>query len=272
MCLLEEARHGKVAVTYDAAADHFDETPLDFWNRHGRGAVDRLQLLPGDRVLDVGCGTGASALPAAEAVGAAGHVIGIDIAENMLSRARAKAKARGLENIAFELADMADSGYADRSFDGIVAVFSVFFVPDMQHQLTELWRLLKPGGRLVVTVWSHNAFQPAAAIFADGFRRFRPDLATTDRPWTRLSNTDNLRDLLLASGTSEPVIDAVADSQPLTEPDDWWTIAMGSGFRWEIEQLQPADRSSLRTLVNEKLSLMNVYGIDTGAIHAVARK
>ncbi len=78
----------KVATTYDRAAEHFDDTPLAFWDVAGRRTVERLALDPGAAVLDVGCGTGASALAAAEAVGAKGTVLGVDLAEKLLEKAR----------------------------------------------------------------------------------------------------------------------------------------------------------------------------------------
>jgi SAM-dependent methyltransferase len=67
---------------YGSAADHFDDVRLSFWDRYGRLTVERLQLPAGVSVLDVGCGTGASALPAARSVGPTGKVIGVDLAES----------------------------------------------------------------------------------------------------------------------------------------------------------------------------------------------
>ena len=84
---LTEPAKIKAATTYNRAADHFDDSPLAFWDVSGRLTVERLHLKPGSAVLDVGCGTGASALPAAEVVGASGKVIGVDLAEKLLERA-----------------------------------------------------------------------------------------------------------------------------------------------------------------------------------------
>jgi ubiquinone/menaquinone biosynthesis C-methylase UbiE len=78
----------KAATAYNAAADHFDDGPLAFWDRYGRGTIERLRLKPRAVVLDVGCGSGASAIPAGKAVGPHGHVIGVDLAERLLAMAR----------------------------------------------------------------------------------------------------------------------------------------------------------------------------------------
>jgi ubiquinone/menaquinone biosynthesis C-methylase UbiE len=71
----------KAAAAYNAAADHFDDETLGLWAKYGGRTVERLALQPGATVLDVGCGTGASALPAAEQVGPKGKVIAVDLAD-----------------------------------------------------------------------------------------------------------------------------------------------------------------------------------------------
>lgn len=262
----------KAAVTYNAAADHFDAAPLAFWDRHGRRAAELAALRPGDRVLDVGCGTGASALPAAQAVGPDGCVNGLDVAENMLCRARDKAAARGLGNVEFRLADMSASGEPDRSFDAIISVFSIFFVPDMERQIGELWRMLRPGGRLAVTVWGERSFAPAVAIFAEEVRRVRPDMLATPRPWERLTVPEGLRRMITGGGAAEPEIHPAPDLQNLTGPADWWTIAVGSGFRWEIDQLSPENQRVVKSRVVQRLSEEGIGAVETNALHAIARK
>ena len=81
----------RAAFTYNAAADFYDASPLSFWDYFGRRTIELLSLPIGSRVLDVCCGTGASALPAAETVGPAGEVVGVDLARELLKLARAKA-------------------------------------------------------------------------------------------------------------------------------------------------------------------------------------
>ncbi|MEM7443956.1 MAG: class I SAM-dependent methyltransferase [Pseudomonadota bacterium] len=262
----------KAAATYNAAADHFDAGPLGFWDRHGRKAVELADLQPGDRVLDFGCGTGASALPAAHAVGPSGEVIGIDIAEAMLDRARHKAAAEGLENTSFRLVDMTEPGDLGGPFDAIIGVFAIFFTPAMERQIGLLWRMLKPGGRLVITVWAERSFQPAAVIFGEEVRRDRPDIPPATRPWERLTVPTNLSRLFLDGGAAEPEICTVRDVQPLASVEDWWTIAMGSGFRWEIGLLADEERTNVKRRVLARLEADGVSAIEASAHHAVATK
>src|SRR5829696_2917235 len=106
----------KAAATYNAAADFFDHPANTFWERYGRRTIELLGLTAGERVLDVCCGTGASAIPAAQAVGPAGSVIGVDLAESLLELGRKKATQHGLTNVQFESGDMTAVRFEDDSF------------------------------------------------------------------------------------------------------------------------------------------------------------
>ncbi len=121
----------KTRSTYDSAADHFDDSVLSFWDTYGRRTVQRLSLDSGSVVHDVGCGSGASAIPSAEIVGRSGKVIGIHLSERLLFLAQNKALRRDLQNIELLLGDMTDLHFPEESFDSIISVFSIFFVADM---------------------------------------------------------------------------------------------------------------------------------------------
>src|SRR5215207_5155019 len=100
MNTLDDAKK-KAATTYNAASDFYDHPANTFWGRYGRQTIERLRLAGGERVLDVCCGSGASAIPAAQAVGSTGSVVGVDLAGNLLALARSKANQQGLTNIEF---------------------------------------------------------------------------------------------------------------------------------------------------------------------------
>src|SRR5215469_2347200 len=116
----------KAARTYSAAADHWHRPALSFWDRFGAATVDRLHLRSGDAVLDLCCGAGASAIPAARAVGPSGRVLGVDVAAPLLEAARARAADAGLPNIEYRESDARYTNFPDASFDAVICVFGVF--------------------------------------------------------------------------------------------------------------------------------------------------
>ena len=136
----------RAARTYGAAADHYTLAALNFWDRFGSATVSRLRVAPGATVLDLCCGAGASAIPAAHEVGAPGRVLGIDVATPLLDLARARATREGLANVEFRHGDATRTGLPDDGFDAVVCVFGVFFAPDMAAFVREMWRLVRPGG------------------------------------------------------------------------------------------------------------------------------
>ncbi|MDS3860571.1 class I SAM-dependent methyltransferase [Thermosynechococcaceae cyanobacterium BACA0444] len=121
----------KVTTMFNSAADYFDAPALSFWHCYGQKTIDYLAPRPGDRVLHVCCGSGASAISVPRAVGASGRVLGVDLAEALLELARQKAEYQGLANIEFRAGDFENLGLPDTSFDRVICVFGIFFVPDM---------------------------------------------------------------------------------------------------------------------------------------------
>jgi ubiquinone/menaquinone biosynthesis C-methylase UbiE len=264
----------KAAATYDAAADHFDDEPLAFWQRIGRRTVERLALATGARVLDVGCGSGASVLPAAQAVGPSGFVTGVDLSARLLDRARAKAKAkaRGLANIEFRLADMTSLGYPDDRFDAVISVFSIFFVPDMEGLIRELWRMVRPGGKLAVTTWGPRIYEPACSRWQKAIKQERQELYSAFNPWDRITDPSSVRRLLQDGGAVNIEVAAEDGNQTLRSADDWWTIALGSGLRWAIEQMGPEAAARIKTDNVNWLNENKIDRLETNAIYAVAQK
>jgi len=109
---------------------------------------------PGERVLDVGCGTGATAIPFAAAVGPTGHVTGVDISEPMLGQCRENIAKAGARNITLVLADAQVHRFAADSFDLLISRFGVMFFADPVAAFTNLYAGLRRGGRLCMAVWA----------------------------------------------------------------------------------------------------------------------
>ena len=271
MSELEKAK-AQAAGAYNAAADYFDHPVSSFWHRFGRQTVERLNLLPGEFVLDVCSGSGGSALPAAEKVGPEGRVIAVDLAERLIELAKAKAQGKGLSNIEFKVADMLALGYPDSTFDAVICVFGIFFVPDMSVAVSELWRMVRPGGRLAITTWGPNLFEPANGAFWQAIREERPDLYRGFNPWDRISEPAGLREMLSAAGVSRADITAEAGCHPIQSPDDWWMLAMGSGYRGTLAQLDPVVFARVRDKNMASLREMGATSIETNVVYATMIK
>ncbi|HEV2480924.1 MAG TPA: class I SAM-dependent methyltransferase [Puia sp.] len=263
----------KAEKTYNFAADLFDDPALGFWDRYGRRTVERLGLKPGMRVLDVCCGTGASALPAAEAVGATGSVVGVDLAENLLALARDKAVDKGLQNVEFMKADMTALPFEPNSFDAVIIVFGIFFVPDMEAQVQRLWRLVRPGGRLAITTWGPRLFEPAYTQWKAAVAEVAPEWVSDFNPWDRITTVDAVLELIEdALPDEEAGVVAERGVQELKEPEDFWRIAMGSGLRWPIEQMGEVNALLLKENLLLRLTERPdepVTSIETNVIYGV---
>lgn len=130
---------GEIAKSIETGADEF---------------VARLDLRPGMRVLDVACGTGNLAIPAAKA---GADVTGIDIAPNLIEQAQKRAAAEGL-NAVFEVGDAEALPYADGSFDIVMTMFGAMFAPRPDVTAAELIRVCRGGGLIAMANWTPEAF------------------------------------------------------------------------------------------------------------------
>ena len=120
----------------------------------GREFVERLDLKPGMKVLDVACGTGNLALPAAR-IGA--DVTGVDIAPNLIEQAIANAEREGLK-AKFDVGDAEDMPYQEGEFDVVMTMFGAMFAPRPDVTASELKRVCKPGGLITMANWTPEAF------------------------------------------------------------------------------------------------------------------
>lgn len=116
--------------------------------------VADLAATTGETLLDLGTGTGEPALTLAEGVGRTGSVVGIDLSEKMIERAIDNARQRGVSNASFQVMDCTQLRFPDASFDGAVSAFGFQIFTDPDSAAKETLRVLRPGGRLSLVVWS----------------------------------------------------------------------------------------------------------------------
>jgi ubiquinone/menaquinone biosynthesis C-methylase UbiE len=124
--------------------------------------ADAAGLRTGDRVLDVGCGTGVLTREARRRVGPDDRVVGLDLNEGMLAVA-----ARTEPTIEWRPGDATSLPFDDQSFDAIVSQFALMYFPDRTAALREAWRVLAPGGRLAIASWASLDHAPGFQILVD---------------------------------------------------------------------------------------------------------
>lgn len=236
----------RAAETYSAAADHYERPALGFWDRWGAATVSRLALAPGSAVLDVCCGAGGSAIPAARVVGTSGRVLGVDLAVPLLELARARAARERLTNVEFRPGDATRTQLPSASFDAVVCVFGVFFAHDMPAFMAEMWRLLRPGGSLAITTWGPGWCEPASSVFWDCVRDVDASLYRAFNPWDQITTPDALIRLFGSGGIEDAGAQAVAGEHDLDRPEDFWDIVLGSGFRGTVDALRPEQSGAVR--------------------------
>lgn len=116
--------------------------------------LDLARIGPGDRVLDVAAGAGEPAITAAKRVGPSGFVLATDISSNILAYAADVAREQGLSNLETRTMDGEALDLPDDSFDAVLSRVGLIYFPDQQRALSEVRRVLKPGGRIAVMVYS----------------------------------------------------------------------------------------------------------------------
>ena len=172
---LSDAGSAWGGATYERIAEAFAPTH--------RRIVETLAPEPGDRFLDLACGTGGVALIAARA---GAEVTGLDISPDQLAKARAAAEAEGL-SIRYDEGDAQALPYTDGEFDAVASAFGMIFATDHARAAAELTRVCRPGGRFAVTAW------PPDEWFEVGLR-LRPDYeGATAHRW---ADEDYVRRLL----------------------------------------------------------------------------
>jgi SAM-dependent methyltransferase len=199
--------------------------------------VSRLNPAPGERVLDLACGTGAVAELAARR---GAEVAGLDLAPALIETARRRAAEQGLK-IEYEVGDVEHLPFADASFDAVASTFGIMFAPDQQAAARELARVIRPGERIALANWL-----PTSSI-ARSFALLGPFMTAPPPPVSPFE-----------WGRQESVRALLGDSFDLTFEEHVSTFRIGSGEEyWELfvtsfgpvkalaESLEPERREEL---------------------------
>ncbi len=208
---------------WDKAAADYEE----YWRKQIEPAQKRLlemaALRPGERVLDIACGTGLITFPAAVSVGAQGSVVGTDISGGMMERGRDEAAKRGLANVTFQRADAEALDFPESSFDAACCSLGLMYVPEPVRALRLMFHLLKPGGRIAASVWGQRDRCGWAGIFQVVDARVKSEVCPM---FFQLGTGDNLRTAMELAGFSDIHLERLVTTLEYASAED----AIGAAF------------------------------------------
>ena len=252
---------------------------FDLWLPHlapvGESLLQVLNARPGERILDLGSGTGEPALTLARELRGHVDITGIDSAAPMVAVARDKVAREGLQNVRFETMRAEDLEFPDDSFDRALSRFGVMLFDDPLRGTREMRRVLKSGGRFAIAVWSTpetmRTLYWSYQVFGN---RLPPELAPPLPKVTSLGGAGVLNELLHLAGFSQFEISAYTFHYQFASFDAYWDIVEASDIlRQQYDALPVEVRKDIRDEValfardfqgEHGLSIPHDYLIATG--------
>lgn len=231
---------GRVAAVFGRTAAEYDKV-IPFFGRFGEWLVATAGVGPGDRVLDVACGHGASVAPAVEA---GAHVVGIDLAPEMVEATRARVGDRAEVRVM----DAEALHFPDAGFDHVLCGFSAHFFPDRAAVFAEWGRVLKRGGQAAVAL--HTGANQQMGFFMEVAGRF---LSRATEPPPPVPQPFDLDAELEAAGFLD--LRHVDHEETFVFPDEeaWWAWLHTQGQRFVIDLLPPDAVDELRAACFDRL-------------------
>ncbi len=271
----------EIVGVYDRASSLYDRVGIRQFTYYAALLIEALDIPPGAHVLDAATGSGALLFPAADAVGPAGCVIGIDLAPNMVARTSAEIAARGLEQAEVRQLDVDQVTFPPETFDYILCGFALHFT-DYPRNLVRFHRMLKPGGTFASThsyVPTHDTgnFERWKWLFELTREVFPPDFEPP-ASWVapnRLNTPDRIESALREAGFVDIVVRVEETTMYFADEEDWWQWEWSQGSRFWVEGMSPEGLAKFREVSFRKLNEMKgPHGIPMlyGALLATGKK
>jgi ubiquinone/menaquinone biosynthesis C-methylase UbiE len=215
-----------------------------------RNLVERLQLRPGETVLELAAGPGQTGLLAADAVGPEGRLISTDFAPAMIDAARRLTQELGIANVEHRVMDAEDMDLPDASVDAVLCRWGFMLFADTARAFAETRRVLRRGGRLALAVWGQPDANPWAsvvgrAVVAHGAM---PPPEPDAPGMFSLANPERIEALVRAAGFESVEIEDVPVAFAYDSVDDYWnvTLELGAGIVNALAPLPDDEREQIR--------------------------
>lgn len=244
--------------TFNAVSGGYDKSALRFFPAGAEHMAASLGLRGDEQVLDVACGTGHASLAIAKKL-KTGRVTAVDFSSGMLDQARKKASALGIRTVEFLERDMRDLGFPADLFDVAICAFGIFFVEDMDAQLSYIASLVRPGGRIMISSFEENYFSPLKEMF---FARIEAcGVPPHPQSWRRIASVAGCKELFTKAGLRDIDVLKKNVGYHLRDAEDWWDIVWNAGLRRFVTRLSSEDQERFK---REHLKEIGALGTDRG--------
>lgn len=216
--------------------------------------VEHADPQPGEQVVDVACGTGVVARQTAPRVGAAGAIVGVDINPAMLAVARSLPAPDGAP-IDWREGSASALPLPDDAFDLVLCQAGLQFFPDRPTALREMYRVLRPGGRVAISVWRSIEHNPASQIIWEAIARHLNTTVSAINPAMSLGDADEVRALMESAGFAALTIAVCSYTvrQPRNPQLIAQILASVAGFLPALAALSLEERASLAEAVEREI-------------------
>lgn len=216
----------QIRGAWDALAPRFDEFTTQEWTLpFGEDVLRRIDVGPGVRLLDVACGGGALAIPAARR---GADVVAVDIAPTMIERLHARARVEGLSNLEGKAMDGEALELPDETFDVSVSLNGVSVFTNLSAGLTEIVRVTKPGGKVMIVAFGAPQKAEFLALLMGALKAsvpgFTPLSMDPPPPPFQLADPAHFERELTRAGLSEVQVDAVIWEKTFASADQFWDV------------------------------------------------
>jgi ubiquinone/menaquinone biosynthesis C-methylase UbiE len=269
---MDNARKNMIQQAFDTVAEGYDHPSLAFFPETADRIMNHLNMSDDLHLLDVCTGTGMVALNAAQRLGR-GKVTGIDLSSGMLNQARYKAEQLALDNTEFIQMDLDSLKFSPQSFDVVTSSFGLFFIEDMEAALTSIVHTVKSGGRIALSSFTGNAFQPFSDMFIERYQSFGMEVPGLS--WKRLETEQALTDVFNAAGVEAIEFHHEPLSYAIKSEQHWWDIVWNAGYRGLLNQLTEAQRLDFERQHRDEIAELcaaNDARMDVSVIIAIGQK
>ncbi len=263
---------GRAELDFNTFADTYDN--VGYVCKPAERLVVNAKIIPGQRVLDVACGTGWATMAAARAVGNTGKVTGIDIADKMLDVARGKAASGGLSNVEYCLGDTEALEFNDATFDAVICATAIYLLRDIPKALHEWRRVLKAGGTVAFSSYGKNHLQPVSRLLFERLARYEGQAPPVRQPSGKTVTPYKCRELLRRAGFEDIEITKEQLGEHLQDTTVYWK-EISLTYRFLLTRLSPADLEKFKTehlAEVESLRTDQGFWLNIPAIFSVAKK